>query len=210
MPKLQPKTQAKAQAKTMPKTTAGGAPTRYALLLRGVNVGTKNSLPMADLRAMLAALGCTSVETYVQSGNAVFATTLSAAELTRGIEAALARKMGRPIPTTLRTLAQVRAIVEGNPFVRLTREIEHQPKYLCVTFLSQAPTRAELAPLHARDWTPDRFEVVGQEIYSWHPNGQGKSALALALTKLPFEGTLTTRNWNTVTNLLRMLSAVDG
>jgi uncharacterized protein (DUF1697 family) len=50
--------------------------TRYALLLRGVNVGTKNSLPMAALRAMLAELGCSDVETYVQSGNAVFGTKL--------------------------------------------------------------------------------------------------------------------------------------
>jgi len=56
--------------------------TRYALLLRGVNVGTKNSLPMAELRAMLKNVGCTDVQTYVQSGNAVFGTKLGTAELT--------------------------------------------------------------------------------------------------------------------------------
>ena len=55
--------------------------TRYALLLRGVNVGTKNSLPMAELRAMLTKLGCTGVQTYVQSGNAVFATKKGEAAL---------------------------------------------------------------------------------------------------------------------------------
>lgn len=118
--------------------------------------------------------------------------------------------MGRPIATTLRTLAQLRAIVLATPFPKLAQDIERQPKNLCVTFLSHAPSRAELAPLHAGDWAPDRFEVVGQEIYSWHPNGQGKSALALALGKLPVEGTLTTRNWNTVTNLLQLLSADQG
>ncbi|MGD0837939.1 MAG: DUF1697 domain-containing protein, partial [Polyangia bacterium] len=76
--------------------------TRYALLLRGVNVGTKNSLPMAALRAMLAELGCSDVETYVQSGNAVFGTKLSESEITRVIEHALEAHLGRPVATTLR------------------------------------------------------------------------------------------------------------
>ncbi len=174
---------------------------RYALLLRGVNVGSKNSLPMAELRRMLAEVGCTDVQTYVQSGNAVFATKLGEAALTRAIERALEDHMGRPIATTLRTAQQLQAVVDGNPF----GEVAKVPKYLCVTFLSHAPTRAELAPLHAQDWTPDLFQVAGREIYSWHPNGQGRSPLALALTKLRARGAVTTRNWNTVLKLLELL-----
>jgi uncharacterized protein (DUF1697 family) len=65
--------------------------TRYALLLRGVNVGAKNSLPMAELRAMLTKIGCTGVQTYVQSGNAVFGTKLAEVALTKEIEHALER-----------------------------------------------------------------------------------------------------------------------
>ncbi|HET9956116.1 MAG TPA: DUF1697 domain-containing protein, partial [Polyangiaceae bacterium] len=76
--------------------------TRYALLLRGVNVGTKNSLPMAELRSMLTKLGCADVQTYVQSGNAVFSTQLRQAALTHAVESALEGYMGRPIATTLR------------------------------------------------------------------------------------------------------------
>jgi hypothetical protein len=68
--------------------------TRYALLLRGVNVGKKNSLPMAELRAMLAKLGCTDVQTYVQSGNAVFGTKLGEVALTKAIEHQLEEYMG--------------------------------------------------------------------------------------------------------------------
>src|SRR4051812_34471352 len=113
--------------------------TRYALLLRGVNVGTKNSLPMAELRGMLTTLGCTDVQTYVQSGNAVFGTKLGAAKVTKAIEDALERYMGRPIATTLRTLEQMRAIVDANPFAKVATN----PAYLCVTFLSNAPTKLE-------------------------------------------------------------------
>ena len=175
--------------------------TRYALLLRGINVGTKNSLPMAELRRMLEALGCTDVRTYVQSGNAVFATTLRTDELTAAIEAALEQYMGRPIATMLRTEAQLRAIVDGNPFP----EMLAQPSYLCVTFLSHAPTKAEIGPIHATDFGEERFEVTGSEIYTWHPHGQGRSPLSAALGKLKLRGAVTTRNWNTVAKLLEML-----
>lgn len=175
--------------------------TRYALLLRGVNVGAKNSLPMSGLREMLADVGCADVQTYVQSGNAVFATKLGEAALTKAIEKPLAAYMGRPVATTLRTAAQLRAIVAGNPFENVAKV----PKYLCVTFLSHAPSKAELAPLAAQDWNPDLFKVAGREIYSWHPNGQGRSPLALALTKLRMSGAVTARNWNTVLKLLEML-----
>ncbi|MCP3063685.1 DUF1697 domain-containing protein [Myxococcus sp. K38C18041901] len=175
--------------------------TRYALLLRGVNVGTKNSLPMAELREMLSKLGCVDVKTYVQSGNAVFTTKLGAAALTKAIEDALARFMGRPIATTLRTLKQLQAVVDGNPFA----DVATNPSYLCVTFLSHAPTKAELSSLHDQDWTPELFEVAGKEIYTWYPNGQGRSPLAVALGKLSLRGTATTRNWNTVLKVLALL-----
>ena len=154
--------------------------TRYALLLRGVNVGTKNSLPMVELRSMLLKIGCSDVQTYVQSGNAVFGTELGATELTKAIESVLERSMGRPIATTLRTCKQLKAIVESNPFA----DVATTPSNLCVTFLSAAPTGPEVAPLHAQDWEPERVKVSGKEIYTWHPRGQGQSPLREALSKL--------------------------
>jgi len=174
---------------------------RCALLLRGVNVGTKNSLPMDELRAMLKKLGCTGIQTYLQSGNAVFETRVRAAELTKAVEGALERNMGRPIATTLRTRAQMNAIVDANPFV----DVATNPANLCVTFLSNTPTNSEVAPLHASDFEPERFQVSGKEIYTWHPNGQGQSALTAALGKLRLRGAVTTRNWNTVLKLRDML-----
>jgi uncharacterized protein (DUF1697 family) len=179
--------------------------TRYALLLRGVNVGTKNSLPMVELRAMLEKVGCHDVQTYVQSGNAVFGAKRPPAELTGAVEEALERYMGRPIATTLRTRGQMREIVDANPLVKTSTN----PAYLCVTFLSYAPTRAEVAPLHAQTFEPELFRVSGTEIYTWHPNGQGRSPLAAAIGKLKLRGAVTTRNWNTVQKLLEMLGKTD-
>jgi uncharacterized protein (DUF1697 family) len=180
---------------TRPRTT------RYGLLLRGVNVGTKNSLPMSELRMMLAKVGCTDVTTYVQSGNAVFTTALAVPALTKAIEQALERHMGRPIATTLRTEAQLKAIVDSNPFAAEATN----PSYLCVTFLSHVPTAAAVAPLRALDLGPERLLIAGKEIYTWHPSGQGRSPLAVAIGKLRLRGAVTTRNWNTVRKLLEML-----
>jgi uncharacterized protein (DUF1697 family) len=174
---------------------------RYALLIRGVNVGTRNSLPMLELRAMLTALGCGEVQTYVQSGNAVFATTLGAAAVTKEIEQALEQYMGRPIATTLRTRRQLRAIIAATPFAGVATN----PSNLCVTFLSERPARSAIAALVAQAWTPEQIVVSGTEIYTWHPNGQARSPLREALAKLPLRGAVTTRNWNTVVKLLELI-----
>jgi uncharacterized protein (DUF1697 family) len=178
--------------------------TRYALLLRGVNVGTKNSLPMAALTKMLKGAGCTEVQTYLQSGNAVFETELATTALTAAIEAALTKYMGRPIATTLRTQKQLAAVVGARPFGAVADDHAR----LCVTFLSHVPTPAEIAPLQAQDFGQELFQVSGKEIYTWHPNGQGRSALAAAMAKLRLRGAVTTRNWNTVLKLLEKLASV--
>ncbi len=192
------KSSAAASAK---KSQSEAEEVRYVLLLRGVNVGKNNSLPMADLRAMLTELGCTDIVTYLQSGNAVFATTLAPAVLTAAIERLLEDAMGRPIATTVRTQSQMRAVLENNPFEPLATK----PAYLCVTFLEHVPTPAERAPLETRDWSPEQVRIVGTEIYSWHPNGQGRSALAQKLSTLTLRGAVTTRNWNTVCKLHELL-----
>jgi uncharacterized protein (DUF1697 family) len=119
----------------------------------------------------------------------------------RTIEEALEQYMGRPIATTLRTHKQMKGIVDANPFAKVATN----PAFLCVTFLTNTPTKSEVAPLHAQDLKPELFQVAGKEIYTWHPNGQGRSPLAAALGKLPLRGAVTTRNWNTVLKLLEML-----
>jgi uncharacterized protein (DUF1697 family) len=95
------------------------------------------------------------------------------------------------------------ALIDGKPF----EDVADNPKYLRVTFLSGRPKVATLAPLKEHDWEPELFQVSGDQIYTWYPSGQARSDLAAALGKLTFEGTATTRNWNTVLNLRDLLSA---
>lgn len=174
---------------------------RFALLLRGVNVGRGNALPMAELRALLESAECTGVQTLLQSGNAVLESRRREAELVRAIEALLERRMGRQVATTVRTPAQLAAILATDPF----RGQASDPARRCVTFLSEVPAASAVAPLASRDWSPERVQVVGREIHAWHPGGQARSPLVEAIARLPLRGTVTTRNWNTVVKLAGML-----
>ncbi|ACY14047.1 DUF1697 domain-containing protein [Haliangium ochraceum] len=179
---------------------------QFVLLLRGVNVGANNSLPMAELRAMLKGIGCRAVATYVQSGNAVLRTSMSQAELSQAASEAVSGYMGRSIDVTTRTRAQLERVVERNPFAA---EAAEQPKYVVVSFLSAAPGRAGLQPLREGDWGDEGWKADGAHIYSWHPKGQGRSKLAKTLSTLKLAGTITARNWNTVLKLRDMLDAAD-
>lgn len=177
--------------------TQPGPCTRYALLVRGINVGTKNSLPMAELRAMLSRAGATEVSTYLQSGNAILSLTESTELFLPRIEKLLSKYMGRPIDTTLRTHAELHEVVSSAPLVRWATN----PAYHSVTFLSETPTKTALAPLYAQDFGEERFAVAGRHIYAWHPQGQARSPLAQVLGRLKLAGTITTRNFRTVQTL---------
>src|SRR4051812_34216542 len=134
---------------------------RYAVLLRGINVGGRNSLAMKDLAAMLADLGCVDVKTYIQSGNAVFgASKAVAAKLPEKLSARIEQDTGMKVPVAIRSAAELLEISTSNPFLKAGAE-----ETACyVGFLTGTPTKAAIAKLDPDRSPPDRFEVVGTEI----------------------------------------------
>ena len=162
---------------------------RYALLLRAVNVGGTGRLAMADFRGVLQRLGHADVATYLQSGNATLASDLPAGELAEQVEAALAAELGLATTVLVRTGDELAAVVAGNPFP----EEAAQPSRLLVTFLRE-PLAADLD--HAA-WLPDRFAVMGREVYQHYAEGMGRSRMAAGL--LRGTGAVgTSRNWTTL------------
>ncbi len=92
--------------------------TRYLVLLRGVNVGGKNRLPMAALRELLESQGHTQVSTYIASGNVILSSERSATEIKRDLEAALPKAFALDselIAVLVLTRAQLRAVVRDRP-----------------------------------------------------------------------------------------------
>ncbi|HEY2430218.1 MAG TPA: DUF1697 domain-containing protein [Acidimicrobiales bacterium] len=168
-------------------------------LLRGVNVGGKNALPMADLRAIATGCGHTAVRTYIQSGNLVFdSATTSTAEVAEQLQSAIAAATKVHPDVVVRTRDELAAVVAGNPFLKRRAE----PGHLHVVFLTgDQPAKVPIADL--RPYAPEEATAHGRELYLFLPNGVGRSKLAADLTRSKGRpGTM--RNWATVTKLLAL------
>src|SRR5512143_3451922 len=98
------------------RAPSGAAP--HVALLRGINVGGRNRLPMADLAAVFAAEGCAEVRTYIQSGNVLFlAPAARVGALAGAVEGAIAARFGFRVPVVIRTASDLARVARGNPFL---------------------------------------------------------------------------------------------
>ncbi|WP_394845681.1 DUF1697 domain-containing protein [Pendulispora brunnea] len=171
-------------------------------LLRGINLGSSNRLPMPALVAMFEAAGCVDVRHYIQSGNIVFrANEKLGARLGSLIAKRIAADYGYDVPVILRSAAELREVLRVNPF--LDRGTEG--KTLHVAFLAAEPDPARVSALDAKRSPPDSFAVVGREIYLYCPNGVGQTKLTNAYFDAKLGTTSTMRNWNTVQKLVAMM-----
>ncbi len=171
----------------------------FVALLRGVNVGGKNTLPMAALVEMFSAEGCRDVSTYVQSGNVVFAAgSALAARLETSIPRRIAERFGYDIPIVLRSHRELAAVLEANPFVGQAGVAETG---LHVMFLADQPTAPRIAGLDPARSPPDAFAVRGREVYLHCPNGFGRTKLANAYFDARLATQSTCRNWRTTVTL---------
>jgi uncharacterized protein (DUF1697 family) len=177
---------------------ADGAVTRYLGLLRGVNVGGKNKLPMADLRALFESLGYADVQTFIQSGNVLFS---SAAVVKPSVLAtAIHEAFGLDVPIVLRTAAALGKVLRANPFV------DFDPAALHVGFMATKAEPSLISAIDADAFAPEQFSIRGEEIYLYLPNGMARTKLPAYLDrrlKVP----TTVRNWNTVAKLVELATA---
>jgi uncharacterized protein (DUF1697 family) len=175
--------------------------TRYALLLRGINVGRAHRIPMADLRALLEDQGWGPATTLLQSGNVVVDAELAAGELAHTAERLLEERFGFPVPVVVRTADELQAVVAADPLGSVATD----PSRYVVSF-SAAEVPAEVVDLlGSLDPRDDAFAVSGREVYLWCPQGQLDSPLAAALAKHRGGPVGTARNWKTVVKLAELL-----
>ena len=166
----------------------------YVALLRGINVGGRTKIAMADLRKLFADLGAEDVTTYVQSGNVVFRSGAAATALARSIEERIAGELGLRVTVVIRTAAELAKVVAGSPFAA-------EPTQLHVVFLAEKPPAARVRALDATRGAPDEFRVVGREVYLHYPSGSGRSKITNAWFEKELGVAGTARNWRTVTAL---------
>jgi uncharacterized protein (DUF1697 family) len=170
------------------------------VLLRGVNLVSRNRVSMPELRAALEEAGYEEVATYVQSGNVVLASGERPEQLARNVERVVADRFGLSIGVVVRTRDELAEVVARDPL----GSVATSPKLYQVTFLDGDPDPEAVAKLEAAAADGERFLRLGRELYTWHPNGAGRSKLARLLSGKSLGVTATSRNWTTVTQLLAL------
>ena len=171
-------------------------------LLRGINVGGNNKLPMNELTALLEGMGLREVQTYIQSGNVVFRCELkSRAMLAAKIGAAIEAQHGFAPQVLLLEAAELRKAIADNPYP----EAEADPKSLHLFFLANAPQHPDLKSLEALKTGSERYKLAGRVLYLHTPEGVGRSKLAARAEKL-LGVAASGRNWNTVCKLAEMVA----
>jgi uncharacterized protein (DUF1697 family) len=174
----------------------------YVALLRGINVGGKNKLPMKDLAAMFSDCGCEGVETYIQSGNVVFeASAAIAGRVPAAVAGAILKRCGYRVPVIMRTAGELAAVALYNPFLAAGQS----PDALHVAFLAGKPQKVRAASLDVRRSPPDEFVLQGREVYLCLPNGVARTKLTNAYLDSTLDTTSTLRNWRTVRKLVELV-----
>jgi uncharacterized protein (DUF1697 family) len=165
--------------------------TAYVALFRAVNVGGTGKLPMSDLKVLCEAAGFTKVRTYIASGNVVFESGVTEAEVAAALDPELAAYAGKPVGVLVRTAEEMKAVLDANPFP------DAPPNRTVAIFLDKPPSKDALDGMVAPDGEQARLGT--REIYVHYPQGQGRSKL-----KLPAAKGGTARNINTVAKLAEL------
>jgi uncharacterized protein (DUF1697 family) len=179
---------------------------RHVALLRGINLGGKNRLPMAGLVALFESVGCTGVRTYIQSGNVAFEASAALAKaLPAKVAAGIEREFGIMVPVQLRSAAELRAALR----VHALQDRGTPESALHVMFLRDRPKASKVKLLDPDRSPGDRFAVRGREVYLLCPNGIARTKLTNAWFDAALGTVSTTRNWRTAQALLSMIDGTD-
>jgi uncharacterized protein (DUF1697 family) len=182
--------------------------TTYVALLRGINVGGKNLIRMPALKASFEAGGFEKVATYIQSGNVLFRTARSsAATLTRRIEEMLNAAFDYQASVVVRSHSQMRAVVEGAPNGYGT----DPATYLYDVIFLKEPLAAKpaLKSVPTKEGVDEVYAGRGV-LYCSRLRSRATSSHINRVPSLPIYQSMTLRNWNTTTKLLRIMDEVSG
>lgn len=182
----------------------------YIALLRGINVGGKNKIKMADLRESLGSIGLERVQTYIQSGNILFESNEEESVLRERIERQIESTFGLTIKIIIRTLDELRGIVQSLPFSEeqiAEAKASSEGECLYVSMLLEQPQPEKLAKLASIDTGEDLFKLDGNNLYLLYCLSVRNSKLSAQVEKLGVPSTV--RNWNTINKLIELGSKME-
>jgi uncharacterized protein (DUF1697 family) len=148
-------------------------------------------------------LGFKDVETYIQSGNVIFSGDDGSNEYELGlkIEKAISEKFIYIVPVMIRTNRELADLFTTNPFLE---EPDFDPSKMAVIFLHDDPSDNQILKVANVDYPPDKFKIIGSEIYIYCPNGFGRTKIYTNFFEKKMGISATGRNWKTITTILSM------
>lgn len=179
---------------------------KYVILLRGINVGGHNKLPMDELSALLTKNNYKNIQTYIQSGNIILESSSSSNLISENIKALIHKNYGYTIPVICLTVQELIDAFQNNPF--LTAEVNL--KTLHLTVLKDSPKKETIEQLSIPIYKNDRYKVYKQFIYLYTPDGYAKTKFTNEKFEKGLQTTATSRNWNTVTKLIQLSTKKEG
>jgi uncharacterized protein (DUF1697 family) len=180
---------------------------KYAAFFRGINVGGKNLVKMADLKRLFETLGFQDVRTYIQSGNVIFATDKSKDAAVTEIKIAFLNAFGFESAVILRSADEMSEIIHCLPFtddeLKAVQTANPAVEHLYVFMLEQAPPEAELSKIYDAYAGNDKLHMGKRDLYLLCCESIRDSKLAVSLGKLPVA--FTSRNWKTTTKMYGLM-----
>jgi uncharacterized protein (DUF1697 family) len=177
--------------------------TRYACLLRGVNVSGARKVKMIQLRDLCVSIGYSDVETYLQSGNILLSTRTAQSKIGPSLSEAISKEFGyTDVDVVVRTSAELESIIKGNPF--LARGCD--PSQLYVTFFAKDVKPAAVEAIGLDRFLPDEFAPGTKAVYVYCPTGYGRTKLNTGFFERKLGMHATARNWQSVNKLWEMAS----
>lgn len=174
----------------------------FVVLLRGINVGGQNKIPMAKLRSICTGIKCKGVQTYIQSGNVVLTASLSAEALEKRLEQAIEQELRFSIPVMVRSASSWARYVTGNPF---PNEAKKAGNWVLLALSKSLPRAGAASELQQRATQGERVVKKGDAIWIHYANGIGRSKLNPAALDRHVGSSVTARNWCTVLKLNEMV-----
>ena len=177
---------------------------KYISILRGINVGGNRKILMKELKVLFENLGFSEVETYIQSGNVIFKSEQNdtTAELEHTLQQAIAETFGFDVPVIVRTAREWAESVLNN---RFWKEIDADIDRLHLTCLKEVPSPELLEKIKLFQFLPDRYEIIGEDVFIFCAAGYGTSKLTNPFFESKLKTPATTRNWKTVMKLNEMI-----
>jgi uncharacterized protein (DUF1697 family) len=170
----------------------------FIILLRGVTPTGKNKVLMAPLRAALSKAGLKDVQTYIQSGNVVAASSLTSPEIEKLVHEVILESFGGDIAVLARTPNQFSEILKRNPFT------DADGKKLYYSMLAAEPDKNLLEDFLSADFSPDQVQYVNNTIYTLYATKHSDSKFNNNYFERKLRVTATTRNFNTMTKLVAL------